>query len=234
MSLFKDTLEHLNAYFAKENMPIEAIEKVEPRTPEKLLAFSADRENEENKLEKFEDITLADGVTVITVEPAVEVGSAIVVVTEEGVIPAPVNTEYELADGRVIKVGDTEGMIAEIIEVASTDDEEGTPAVDEEMGDSNAQVKRLIERIESVKEFTTEKEEALAKENKFLHEEIALLKDENLANKKRQEAFEKVVHNTFKVILGQPEKAPAVKQKNPLAKEEKPNMFHSIGAVNND
>ena len=88
MSLFKDTLEHLNAYFAKEGMAIEAIEKVEPKTPAALLAFTADRENEENKLEKFEDITLADGVTVITVEPAIEIGAAIVVVTEEGIIPA--------------------------------------------------------------------------------------------------------------------------------------------------
>jgi len=233
MSLFKDTLEHLNAYFTSEKMPIKAIEIEEPRTPAALLAFTADRENAEVTLEKFEDLTLVDGVTMITVEPAVEVGAAIVVVTEEGIIPAPVNTEYELADGRVIMVGDTEGMISEVKEVAAEGDEEGTPAVEEDMGDVNEKVKRLIERVEKVKEFTSEKEAALAKENTFLHEEIELLKDKNLEQEKALEEFKKVVHDTFKVVLGQPEKEPTVKVKNPMAKEEKTNMFHSVGITKN-
>lgn len=228
MSGFKDTLEHINAYFTKEKMPIVAVEKEVTRTPEALVKFTADRENEENKLEKFEDVTLADGVTMITVEPAIEEGAAIVIVTEEGIIPAPINSEYELEDGRVIKVGETEGMISEVVD-APSEEEEGTPAVEEEMGDANEQVKRLIERVEKVKEFTIEKEEALAKENDFLHKEVELLKDANVAQANELEEFKKVVHETFTVILGQPEKEPIVKVNNPLAKEEKPNMFHSIG-----
>jgi hypothetical protein len=61
----------------------------------------------------FVDATLADG-TAVKVEPSVEEGASVMVITAEGEeIPAP-DGEHALADGRVIVTSD--GVIIQIIE----------------------------------------------------------------------------------------------------------------------
>jgi hypothetical protein len=162
------------------------------------------------KAEKFESMLLADGVTEVTIEPAVEVGAAIVIAAEDGTPIAAPASEYELADGRVIVVAE-DGVIAEVKE-ASTDE------VEEPMADdapSNAdKVKKVIERIETEKVFdrVAEMEVSLAKEaelNKFLKAENETLVDQFNELK----TFTK---ETFESLLSEPSKEPVQEKVNPL------------------
>lgn len=66
---------------------------------------------------KFVDATLADG-TAVKVEPEVEEGASVVVVTADGEeVPAP-DGEHALADGRVIVT--TDGVIIQVIEAPAS------------------------------------------------------------------------------------------------------------------
>lgn len=68
---------------------------------------------------KFVDATLADG-TAVKVEPEVEEGASVVVVTADGEdVPAP-DGEHALADGRVIVT--TDGVIIQVIEAPAEGD----------------------------------------------------------------------------------------------------------------
>ena len=67
---------------------------------------------------KFIDATLADG-TAVKVEPDVEEGASVVVVTADGEeVPAP-DGEHALADGRVVVTAD--GVIIQVIEAPAVD-----------------------------------------------------------------------------------------------------------------
>ena len=80
-------------------------------------------EETEPKKETFETVLLVDGVTEVTIEPNLEVGSAIVLSSEDGTpVAAPVG-EYELQDGRVIVVTE-EGVVAEIKDASMEEEEE--------------------------------------------------------------------------------------------------------------
>ena len=228
MSEPKDTkgiFTKINEYFKKNNIQAEVVDKSDKLA--KLFAFKKEEEGFV-KPEKFEDITLADGTTVVTVDPAVEVGAAIVVTTPEGVIPAPINTKYPLPDGSVIVVADQAGIIAEVVPAEMPAGGEGAPVVDADMGGVDEKVKRLIERVEKVTEFEKETKEKLAeseKENDFLHKEIDALKEKNTSLEADISEFKKIVQEGFTALMGEPDKKPVVENKNPLAKEEKPNIF---------
>lgn len=128
----------------------------------------------EPKVEKFEELLLIDGATKVTIEPAVEVGAAIVLYDSEGTpVPAPVG-EYELQDGRKVVV-EVEGVIASITEATAEGEELDAEVKTEAPAPANENVKRLIERIEKVSEFSKEIED-LKKENDFLHKENDALK----------------------------------------------------------
>ena len=166
------------------------------------------------KVEKFETVMLADGVTEVTIEPAIEMGAAIVLTSEEGTpVAAPVG-EYELQDGRVVVVAE-EGVVAEV--------REGEIA-EEPMANDNPEqgekVKRIIERIESEKIFsrveTLEAELAESKElNKFLKEENETLTD----NFNELKNFSKEMLEEVAGLVGaEPSKEPVKEEKkNPLA-----------------
>jgi hypothetical protein len=67
---------------------------------------------------KFIDATLADG-TAVKVEPDVEEGASVVVVTADGEeVPAP-DGEHALADGRVVVTAD--GVIIQVIDAPAVD-----------------------------------------------------------------------------------------------------------------
>ena len=154
------------------------------------------------KTEKFESMLLADGVTEVTIEPAVEVGAAIVIAAEDGTPIAAPASEYELQDGRVVVVAE-DGVIAEVRE-ASTDEVE-EPMADDQPKEAD-KVKRIIERIESEKIFekVTELEVSLSKEaelNKFLKEENETLTD----NFNELKTF---VKDTLETLLAEPSKEP--------------------------
>ena len=169
-------------------------------------------EENEPKKETFETVLLVDGVTEVTVEPAVEVGAAIVLSSEDGTpVAAPVG-EYELQDGRVIVVAE-EGVVAEIKDASMEEEEE--LATDEP--NQPDKVKRLIESIVTEKQFVTAEAfnkvstelETEKKTVKFLqenHEELTTLFNE----------LKQFTKETFETLLAEPSKEPVQKKKNPL------------------
>lgn len=106
--------------------------------------------------EKFEDVSLLDG-TVIMVEPALEVGAAVVAMDEEIPVPLPVG-EYELNDGRILVV--VEAGIIDAINEASTEEEVIEEELNEEVKteptDKEREARRVIESIVTEKVFALE------------------------------------------------------------------------------
>jgi hypothetical protein len=177
---------------------------------------------EEPKKEGFESVLLVDGETELTIEPAVEVGAAAVIMLDGEPQPAPVG-EHELEDGRVIVIEEA-GVIAAINEPEVVVEEE--PMADKSTPEQ-AQVKKIIERIESEKIF--EKIAELEETVKFLKEENEALKAEFTENKSEaKDEFKKLKdfsEEVFKTLLDEPSKEPVKKQFNPFKKEKKGNIF---------
>jgi hypothetical protein len=178
--------------------------------------------------EKFETAKLVDG-TDITVEPAIEVGAAVVVMDADGnPIAAPIG-EYELEDGRVIVV-EVEGVIAMVNE-PEVDVEE--PIVEEPMAEEDAQgqkVKRIIESIVSEKIFGIEKDaKFLKEENEVLKAEMVELTEKFKAFISEQsenfESLKTFSKEVFDELLDEPVQTPIKEKFNPFKSEKKGNMF---------
>ena len=177
---------------------------------------------------KFESVTLVDGDTVLEIEPAVEVGAAVVVMTPEGEPePAPAG-EWELQDGRVIVIIDP-GVIDSVVEVATDEESE-----EEEMGEESPEqqkVKRVIERIETEKTFETVK--FLKEENETLKKDLVDLKDsysKDFEEFKKEltggfESLKEFSKETFEALLDEPAKKPVKEAYNPFKREKKGNIF---------
>ena len=177
----------------------------------------------ETKKETFETVLLMDGVTEVTIEPAIEVGAAIVLSSEDGTpVAAPVG-EYELQDGRVIVVME-EGVIAELKE-ASTEEEE---VLGTDEPSSPDKVKRLIESIVTEKQFVTE--EAFNKVTTELKESektVKFLQEQHEVLITDMNDLKQFTKETFETLLSEPAKEPVQKKKNPLSsiKGEGVNIF---------
>ena len=178
---------------------------IEAKKPE-VKAVEFDRE-------KFEDIALLDG-TMIMVEPAVEVGAAVVVMDAELAQPMPVG-EYELEDGRVIVVEEA-GLIAAVNEPAAEGEEE---EVTEELAedDKAKEAKRIIESIVTEKVF-----KAVAKFNKQIEELTDALSNE----KKEKVDFMSEVASILEKLGEQPTKKPIVAKQKSFGQEKSKNIFH--------
>ena len=104
----------------RENLKnnIEALKKIAfNETVEEVVETTESTEPTESTESKFVDAQLEDG-TIINVEPAIELGASVSVMTEEGIVPAE-DAEHTLASGeKIITVG---GVITEII---ATEEEE--------------------------------------------------------------------------------------------------------------
>lgn len=114
---------------------------------------------------KLMEAKLKDGVTVIEADPDFEAGATVMVMTEDGqAIPMPVSGEgeaYELEDGRMFTVVE-EGIIAEIKEAGTEEEEEVTEEVVEEEVEASEDAplpKAIIESI--VKETKFSKQDSL-------------------------------------------------------------------------
>lgn len=114
---------------------------------------------------KLMEAKLKDGVTVIEADPDFEAGATVMVMTEDGqAIPVPVSGEgeaYELEDGRMFTVVE-EGIIAEIKEAGTEEEEEVTEEVVEEEVEASEETplpKAIIESI--VKETKFSKQDSL-------------------------------------------------------------------------
>ena len=190
----------------KEKSKLDKLKEFFAITPE-LENLEVVEKKAESK-EKFEDVTLADGI-VVSVEPALESGAMITTIVEDVVVPAPVG-EHPLEDGRIIVVTE-EGIVAEIKEVEAEVVEE---AIEEEMETEQAvtpQAKKVIESI--VKEHVFEALKPLTDRNAHLEKENDLLK----------ESFAELKENTgeaLKELFSEPVKEPIKKKKNVFKKEE--------------
>ena len=182
-----------------------------------------------SKAMKFEKAMLVDG-TEVTVEPALEVGAAMVVMNAEGEpIPAPIG-EYQLEDGSVVVV-EVEGIIAEIKE-PMLEEEVIEPIVEEPMNaDSEQKVKRIIESIVKEKIFEVAKINAFLKaENETLKKDFVELQANFSKFKTEQaqefESLKKFSAEMFADLLDEPAQTP-VKEKFSLTgnSDKKPNLF---------
>jgi hypothetical protein len=209
--------------------------KMSEKLKDKLKAFFTTEE----EVKKFETVLLVDGETEVTIEPAIEVGAAIVIMDAEGnPIPAPIS-DYELQDGRVIVV-EEDGVIAEVKEVEAGEEAEAA----EDMGDENQEqqkVKKIIERIESEMIFEKiaelfEKVEAIEKVNEFLKAENEEFKKqlvdhkadtEKIAedNKGEFESLKTFTQEAFELLNDEPVKEPVKTEFNPFKSDKKVNIF---------
>jgi len=196
--------EKIQAYFNSENLDLEVKDK------------NTVEETKEVKTEKFVDAVLADG-TAVQIEPALEVGAAVVVVLEDEVVPAP-DGEHILEDNTVITV---EGGLITAIQNAEEVEEEAVEELSTESTETatEREAKTVIESIITEKKFTelVEKVENLEKESKFLKEENEALTALFNSNKKE-------LGELFKELFAEPTQEPIKKQVNPL-KRNKKNIF---------
>lgn len=215
--------EAVKAFFSSKDVDV----TIEVKEENKLIKFANDRENEENKLDKFEDLVLNGG-GMIMVEPAVEAGAAIAMETEGTWVPAP-PAEYQLEDGRVIKVVE-DGIIDSVVEATGGEEE---PTVEDEM-ESEQSVKRVIESIVKEKVFAKSEEiEELIKKLDFALESVEKLTKEKAEIEDKFEALSKFSEEQFTKLYSEPVGEPVVKNKNPLKPtKEKTSVFFNTNNKN--
>lgn len=160
---------------------------------------------------KFMEATLEDG-TLVNIEPALEVGAAVVVIKDE--IPeAAKDDTHTLAGGDMIVTVD--GKITEIIPFEDEAEiEEEVPMAEEPTETQEQRVKKVVESI--VKESHFASEEMVNK----VSEELKTLFTEEL-NKAKAE-IKDMVFSSF-VEFGETPKKEATEK--PVAKKKKTNLF---------
>ena len=223
----KDLVQKCKDFFAKVGLPFTVSVDENKERIDKLVAFCKDKSC--GTIEKFEDLTLVDGTTKVTIEPTVEVGSAIALYAEDGTpMPAPANPKgYELADGRIIIV-EQDGIIASITEKEVEMGEEGkdTPAATEGAAPS---VKEMIERIETVSRYNAELNTKFEAYVIATDKKIEDLTTENKTLTDKFSEAQKFQKESFELLLKEDAKTPVVTVNNPFAKKEKPkNIFEQF------
>lgn len=156
--------------------------------------------------EKFETVLLADGVTEITIEPAIEVGAAAAVTAEDGtVVPAPVG-EHELQDGRVIVIAE-EGIVSEVKEAVAEEEPMATDTP------SNAEsVKRVVESIITEKQYAKQIEDLKA-ENESLKAQVKFNQENGEALVEKFNELKAFTNEVLNTLLDEPSKEPVKKPK---------------------
>tara|TARA_R110002167_G_scaffold106599_8_gene273267 strand:+ start:1624 stop:2250 length:627 start_codon:yes stop_codon:yes gene_type:complete len=199
----------------KEKTNLQKVKDFFANTPELENLEVVEKETKEVK-DKFEEVTLVDGTTILNINPAIEPDATVTVMVEGEEAPAPVG-EWELTDGRIIVI-EVEGIVAEVKEVTEEEIPVEDAPVDEELNkdtEATQKVRKVIESI--VKESVFELTEKFKKENEFLHKENDALKV----------MFAELKENTgiaLKEVFETPSKEPVKKQKNVFKKEDK-NIF---------
>ena len=155
--------------------------------------------------EKFEDVSLLDG-RVIMVEPALEVGAAVVAMDDEIPVPLPVG-EYELNDGRILVV--VEAGIIDAINEATTEEEVIEEELGEEVKTEPTEKEREARRV--IESIVTEKIFALTE--KFT-KQIEDLTDALSKEKAEKVEFSKEVLGLISKIGNEPKEEPKQKKKS--------------------
>lgn len=128
---------------------------------------------------KLEQMTLADGITVLEAE-SFEPGYSVGIVTSEGIVPAPIG-EHETIDEMIVVV-EVEGIIKEVKPVEAPE-EEGPMPTEAPVVEASAEVpavKKVVDTITKETFFAEVKIEVekLEAENKALKVELEALKVE--------------------------------------------------------
>jgi hypothetical protein len=123
---------------------------------------------------KLEQMTLADGITVLEAE-SFEPGYSVGIVTPEGIVPAPIG-EHETTDGMIVVV-EVEGIIKEVKPVATAEAETETEVEVEASAEVPA-IKKVVDTItkETFFEEVKVEVEKLEAENKALKVELEAIK----------------------------------------------------------
>jgi len=171
-------------------------EEATPETPETT---------EEVVEHKFEDMKLVDG-TIVRIEPALEVGATVEVISEDGeTLPAP-DASHELESGSIIR---TEGgLIVEILEAEA-------PAEEEEAKEEEKEEEMAAEPAFDSDKF---KEDILGAVSELIKSEIDSAAFASA--KKVDEVTEAVglVTDIIEKMAATPKEAPAKKVSNPFGK----------------
>lgn len=161
----------------------------------------------------FISATLESGESV-EIEPAVEVGAAVVIIKEGEVIPAP-DAVHILVSGESIVTVD--GIITELIPVEEVA-EEGEQEMGEPVTETEEQkVKKVVESI--IKESHFVSQTALEEVSASIKEAFNSLLDERLA--KQEEQLHAILMLGFESIEKAPEKQPTKKPKFSATEKKK-------------
>ncbi len=182
---------------------------------EKLDVIEKEPKSEEVK-DKFEEVTLADGVTIVNIEPAIEPNASITATAEDGTLVPMGIGEYELADGRIIVV-EVEGVIMDVQTPTGEEEpvEEEEELANDKTAEADQKVRKVIESI--VKESVFSLKEELRAEFKKKYD-FLIDNDGELLKQ-----FVELKDNTglaLKEVFEQPTKEPIKKKKNVFKKEE--------------
>lgn len=163
----------------------------------------------------FMDATLEDG-TLLNIEPAFEVGAAVVVIDAEGNVAPAMDAQHTLASGEVFTTVD--GIITEIVEAEA---EEVAEVEEEEMATEptetqDQKVKKVVESI--IKESHFAKVEELAKQK----EEFATMLTE------AKEELKKTMYEALELLSKEPVKEATKKVKPSFSKQTKKNIFTNL------
>ena len=162
---------------------------------------------------KLEDAKLVDG-TIVRIEPAIEVGATVQIISEDGsMIEAP-DAEHELESGDVIK---TEGGV--IIEIMPVEGSE--PVVEEEMSSEGVAPVAEVPKGLNVEELTNNvmnklNEAIVAKINNLKFASIKEVETLKAENKVLRESLTDLV-NIVEKFAATPAEEPKKKAYNPFA-----------------
>ena len=197
----------------RENLKnnIEALKKIAFNEVDEVVETTETTEPTESK---FVDAQLEDG-TIINVEPAIELGASVSVMTEDGIVPAE-DAEHTLASGeKIITVG---GVITEII---ATEEEEVAEEVEVEEEMESAEPTATAPTPKTVIERTEVERKFAELESKIVD---AIIKNEE---------FEKKVISTLEEFAKEPSVEPTKKRRLDAFKKEELSFEQKLNKIKN-
>ena len=201
----------------RENLKnnIEALKKIAfNETVEEVVETTETTEPTESTESKFVDAQLEDG-TIINVEPAIELGASVSVMTESGIVAAE-DAEHTLASGeKIITVG---GVITEII---ATEEEE----VEEEV--------EVEEEMESAEPTATAPTPKTVIERTEVERKFAELESKIVDAITKNEEFEKKVISTLEEFAKEPSVEPTKKRRLDAFKKEDLTFEQKLNKIKN-
>ena len=202
----------------RENLKnnIEALKKI--AFNETVEAVAETTEITEPTESKFVDAQLEDG-TIINIEPAIELGASVSVMTEDGIVAAE-DAEHTLASGeKIITVG---GVITEII---ATEEEEVAEEVEEEV--------EVEEEMESADPTATAPTPKTVIERTEVERKFAELESKIVDAITKNEEFEKKVISTLEEFAKEPSVEPTKKRRLDAFKKEDLTFEQKLSKIKN-